>query len=635
MTAATTSSTDEHYLESRVPLQNLSELLLPIGDWQPYPDCSGRAVWDAVPDHLRTPLVRDAEALLDWTYPHIPATLFLEYARIGNRINYEEVHFERRRNLIRFVLAECLEAKGRFLDQIVNGVWALCEETYWGLPAHNRPRYFAGSGLPDDDDQYVDLFAAETGNLLAWTHFLLKTTIAEELPVVVNRIECELQDRILGPYRERNDWNWLGIENRTRHPNNWNPWIHSNVLAVNLLIEQDADRRVETVVKTIQGVDRFLGGYAPDGGCDEGISYWGRAGATLFDYLELLDSASGGKINVYGESLIQEIGRYAYRMHIGGQWFVNFADGTAKVDLDAGLVYRYGKRIDDERMMALGIEGQGFDNVLPPRIATLGRGIADLLEPAPLTNESQAESFVRDVWLPGIEVLASHEQDGTDQGLFLAAKGGHNGESHNHNDIGSFIVGLDGRPVIIDVGVETYSRKTFSAQRYEIWTMQSGHHNLPTINGQDQLPGIDSAARNVESSVSDSASGLAMDIAGSYGPEAGVTSWTRRSTLHRSDTPKVVVEDEFELNGPSADLIWNVMTAEPVEQVAAGELIATHQGRRLRIRFDASVLEPSFERIAVTDGRLRPVWNDEVWRTRFKLRSAQKSGSVSMEFERA
>lgn len=635
MTAQVHTETGPNYLESRVDLKSIGQLLLPIDAWHQYPDRDDRAAWEAVPKHLREPILKNAEALLNWKWPHIPATLFLEYSRIGNRINYEDVHFERRRNLITFVLAECLEAKGRFLDQIIDGVWALCEETYWGLPAHNRPRYFAGSGLPDNDDPYVDLFAAETGNLLAWTHYLLRTAISAELPIVLNRIECELQDRILKPYRERDDWAWLGlVPHHNRHPNNWNPWIHSNVLAANLLIEQDADVRNATVVKCIEGVDRFLAGYAADGGCDEGISYWGRAGASLFDFLDLLDSASEGKIDVYGEALIGEIGRYVYRMHIGEQWFVNFADGTAKVDLDAALVYRYGLRIGDDRMVALGVEGREFVDVLPPRIATLGRGLGILFEPVPLEQPTATQSLVRDVWLPGVEVLASHERDDSDEGLFLAAKGGHNGESHNHNDIGSFIVGLDGRPVIIDVGVETYSRKTFSPERYDIWTMQSGHHNLPTINGQDQLPGADYGANLVESSVSDAESSLVMDIGGSYGSDAGVRSWMRRSTLDRTSS-KVTVVDAFELTTSTADLIWNLMTAEPIEEAGPGELTASHQGRRLRIRYDATLLEHSFERIAITDGRLRPVWDDDVWRTRFRLRDAMQSGTIAMEFERA
>ncbi len=86
---------------------------------------------------------------------------------------------------------------------------------------------------------------------------------------------------------------------------------------------------------------------------------------------------------------------------------------------------------------------------------------------------------------------------GSARGLTVAAKGGHNDESHNHNDVGEFVVYCDGKPLLIDAGVETYSRKTFSPQRYEIWTMQSAYHNLPTIDGVQQAPGAAFAARDV------------------------------------------------------------------------------------------------------------------------------------------
>ena len=38
-------------------------------------------------------------------------------------------------------------------------------------------------------------------------------------------------------------------------------------------------------------------------------------------------------------------------------------------------------------------------------------------------------------WLPDTGVLTAREREGDTAGLFLAAKAGHNDESHNHNDV--------------------------------------------------------------------------------------------------------------------------------------------------------------------------------------------------------
>ena len=105
-------------------------------------------------------------------WPALPATLFLEYARNGNRSRFERVRDVRRNRLRDLAVAECAEANGRFLDEIANGIWATCEETFWGVPAHLGMQK-AGTGLPDAAEPIVDLFAAETSSLLAWIDYLL------------------------------------------------------------------------------------------------------------------------------------------------------------------------------------------------------------------------------------------------------------------------------------------------------------------------------------------------------------------------------------------------------------------------------------------------------------------------------
>ena len=139
-----------------------------------------------------------------------------------------------------------------------------------------------------------------------------------------------------------------------RPPNNWNPWICSNWLTAALLVERDDERRRNSVYKIVRCLDNFLNGYYDDGGCDEGPSYWGRAGASLFDCLELLHQASGGALDAFREPLIRQIGLYICRAHIHNEWYTNFADAPARVYPNGDLVYRYGERIGDESMMGHG-----------------------------------------------------------------------------------------------------------------------------------------------------------------------------------------------------------------------------------------------------------------------------------------
>lgn len=626
---ATNSAVVRSVLSSRFAPEVVRRALQARQAWHPFPRWDERGVWEALPAEVRAQTIAHAERHLGRSWPELPATLFLEFRRNGNRSRYEAPHHQRRSALAQLVLGECLEGQGRFLDDIVNGIWALCEESFWGVPAHNArhsPR-FAGSGLPDTSFHEVDLFAAETAALLAWTHYLVGEQLARELPVVLDRIEREVQERILGPYRHFDGWRWLGKAHRP--VNNWNPWIHSNVLTANLLLERDAEARVQTVLRVIEGLDAFLDGYHDDGGCDEGPGYWGRAGASLFDCLELLWSASDGALDAYDQPLIQNIGRYIYRVHITGPWYVNFADASAKPSPDGSLIYRYGKRIGDSRMMAHG----AYVAQLAPEHSlgggSLGRALPALFTTAEVRRASATPPLVRDAWLGGIQVLTAREREGSAEGLFLAAKGGHNAESHNHNDVGSFIVALDGHPVLVDVGVETYTRKTFSAERYDIWTMQSLYHNLPAIDGRGQAPGREYAARDVAARLDERLAELSLDIAPAYPAELGVERWRRAVRLERAGeraAARVVLEDEYELRRPPQRLTLHLMSSGPVDSSQPGRLRCAAPARPLVIEYDAGQLTPRVEAIAIEDARLRSVWGEHLYRVVLEQRHPGSTG---------
>src|SRR5206468_8761605 len=137
-------------------------------------------------------------------------------------------------------------------------------------------------------------------------------------------------------------------------------------------------------------------------------------------------------------------------------------------------------------------------------------------------------------WLPDIQVMIARDNDGSTKGWFVAAKGGNNDESHNHNDIGNYIVYYDGLPLLIDVGRGTYTAKTFSNRRYDIWFNCSNYHNVPTINGVTQPAGPQFKANHVVYQQDKTFSQLSEDIAKSYPDSAGVYTWQRTIRLNRN-----------------------------------------------------------------------------------------------------
>lgn len=512
----------------------------------------------------------------------LPATVFAEYKKTGNRVNYERLMFDKRRQLAALVMAEIVEGRRRFLPDIVNGLQSTLEETWWGLPAHYKTE------LPRVEDQTVDLFNAETASLLAYTRNMLADELDHYSPLLTKRIDQEIARRILQPAVKTRYW-WKTAAM------NWNPWICSNWLACVLFCEHDEARKAEAIRQIEQACDAFMNAYPADGGCDEGPHYWDRAAASLFETQYLL----GKTLN---HDKLKAMESYIYKMYIGNGYAVNFADAHGnKALLNVNIAYPFGLLTGDKTMCQYAAYvGQQADIMhhaaelfdKSGNWPSLPRELLFLKHIRQFMREQPREPKLKSAWLPNLQIMTTREP-------FVAFKGGHNGESHNHNDVGSFIVYMDGEPLLLDSGVGEYTAKTFSKQRYEIWTMQSDYHNLPRINGCSQHDGKQYAARVVSYKPGQ----LTLDLAGAYPKEASVRWWKR--TVRTQDNRRVEVTDDYSLYDYKAPTQLVLMT--PIRPVA--DKVGIVQLGRHRIRYDARQLEPVVEDISeLLDPVLQQQW---------------------------
>ena len=616
------AQTPRDLLAGRTSEAQLAAMLVPRERWHPYPTIDERERWNAVPASIRQSFVQAAERELGAEWGSIPSTVTLRYVRDGDRAQYDGMNTRRRTRLATLVTAELLENKGRFVDEIANGIWAISEQTFWGSTAHLGVQK-RGSGLPDVTEPVVELFSAETAALLAWTDYLMGDRLDKVSPLLRERIRVEVDRRILTPALERDDFAWMGFTNR-KIVNNWNPWIASNWLASALILERDPQRRARTVHRIMRSLDVFMNGYPDDGGCDEGPSYWDRAGASLFDNLELLRGATNGGVDIYAHPLVRNMGQYIYRAYIKDQYFVNMGDAPARVRPDPELVYAYGTRIGDPVMTGFGAFLAQRRGAYGPGANTLGRIVPALLGTDELSKATPKEPLLADVWLPDLELMAARAAGGSAAGLYIAAFGGHNAQSHNHNDVGNFVLYADGRPVLVDVGVETYTAKTFSARRYEIWTMQSAYHNLPTINGVQQKDGAAFRARDVRHSANAMRASVSMDVAAAYPADAAVDRYERSVALDRR-ARTVSLDERYVLREWKAPLRLNFMTPLRVDASRPGELRlrADSGSASFVMRYDAARFAAASEEIPIADARLRPVWGSRL--ARIVLVSKDKS----------
>lgn len=584
------------------------------------PSGEARAAWNALPGDLRAELVAAGEEALSGDWPALPATLYLGYTRDGNRVDFETVYFARRRRLNDLVLAECVEWQGRFLDAIVDGLWAIAEESGWQLPAHNS--YVRGGPrfpLPDPQNPVIDLFAAETGALLAVSRQLLGEALGKAAPGLLERLDNELRYRIVGPYLTRHFW-WMG--NGDEPMNNWTVWCTQNVLWTVFALETDAETRSAVIRKAAGSIDAFLKDYGDDGACEEGAQYYRHAGLCLFNALATLSAiAPDAFALVFQQAKIRNIADYILNVHVEGRRYFNFADCAAVCEPCSAREYLFGKAVGSDALMAFAAAdwADGGDPLLKGEI-NLGYRLQALFTASELRARNAQYPEKKDVFYPSVGLLIAR-----DDRFQLAVKAGDNGDSHNHNDVGSLTLYRDGKPFLIDVGVGTYTAKTFSPRRYEIWTMQSAFHNLPTFAGIMQEDGEAFAARDVTVDLEGDQAEISMDIAGAYPPDARLRSYRRTVRLVKGS--HVEIHDVHDGDRPvELSLMFAqapAISENSIQLSGLGALSIEGGG------------VPRVEAIAIDDARLRGSWPETIYRVlipfagrELRLRTIEEQVSV-------
>ena len=192
--------------------------------------------------------------------------------------------------------------------------------------------------------------------------------------------------------------------------------------------------------------------------------------------------------------------------------------------------------------------------------------------------------------------------------------------------MGNFILYYNGQPAIIDVGVGTYTRKTFSSQRYEIWTMQSQYHNAPTINGSQQKPGRDYSAKNVAFEKKGRQLRFQADIAGAYPEEAMVQNWYRTFSFERGMA--LTITEDFRLNAKQGETSVNFMTCLIPEQGTDGLVRLKGQDFTLLLKYDTKRTELKIEEKHIEDARLNNYWGESVYRLVFIYKKEKLNDQV-------
>lgn len=616
---------ERNLLQHAATVEQIKESLVMNQQWVPYPAYQDRQGWDQFLGSHKDGIIRNGEKYLGFTWKVVKATDYMEYERSGNRRIMEDPLGENNKAIGALVMAELAEGKGRFIDEIINGVLQACEMTSWSLSAHLASYQKTHRAFPDHREQILELTQGNMAQMFSWTYYFLHQEFDKVDPIISVRLRKELQERELDPYLQRDDFWWMAFQYKPGMIiNNWNPWCNFNALTCFLLLENDRDVLAKAVYRTMTSVDRFLNHVKADGGCEEGPSYWGHAAGKLYDYLQMLSLGTGGKVSIFDLPQVKYMGEYIVRSYIGDGWVVNFADASARGGGDVPLIYRFGTAVNSDVMKGYAADKQRETPVKPTtNWLDMFRGLETLRFLPALQQETATYQAPSATWYPETEFCYFSNK----QGLFMAAKGGYNNESHNHNDAGTVSLYSHHIPMLIDAGVGTYTRQTFSSERYSIWTMQSNYHNLPLINGVPQKFGSEYKATEVK--VDTRKQTFSANIATAYPEEAAVEKWTRSYRLGKD---RLTITDAFRLKEAKAANVVNFLVWGNVDLSVPGVISLEVKGEKGQLTYDSRQFQASIETIRLEDPRLSNVWGNEIYRVSLTARQTVAAGTYTFTY---
>ena len=594
--------------------------------FKPIPQADDTYWRTQIPLSIRKDYISLGEKYLGAHWTPISNSLFSEFTEKGNRSNYERKNFLLRRQLACLVLAEIMEYKGRFINDIVKGLHYFISEVWWGIPAHYP------HSIPDTQIQTVDLFNAESASLIAWATYMLKSEIDKVDNAICDQMNAEINRRFLLPARTENYW-WKTSKS------NWNPWICSNWLTCILFCEKNRSNQIEAIKQVIRCMNVYYSSYPSDGGCDEGIYYWIWGPASFYICLEMLNRASKGLIALYDDNKLKAMGQYVTNSYIGNQYFISFADSKTKMLFSPHITIPFGHYTKDSALMQYGayVAQQRSYTKKPSSLflssgnfPVLGRELLFLSNYSTNNEIAPTEPYNRDVFFQDLQICIARSYEGRGDGLYVASKGGNNAENHNHNDVGNFIIYADGKPVIIDLGAGTYTAQTFGKNRYELFNCRSAYHNVPIVNGFEQKNGKEYKATNVTYKQTDNYSIFSLNIEGAYPQEANIVGWERTIRLNRGRN--VIVTENYRLQryvGRSQIVL--VCLGNP-SYIGNGIIQIVDDNTKHYIKFSTKHFSPTIEKIKNDDPSIQEDWNKkDLFRVILTIKDKKLKGKVKYE----
>ncbi len=419
-----------------------------------------------------------------------------------------------------------------YYRRLVETIWAYLNEYTWAPLGHYTELYY-GVTPKDFDFGLIDIFASSVAFSLAEIKNLFKDRFPQ---LLLDRISYELRRRTIEPYLSRKYF-WES------HDNNWTAVCTGAVGGV--LMYEAPELFFENQERLHKSMECYLASYNDDGMCVEGVGYWEFGFGFFCSFAMLERELTNGEVDWFKREKVKEISKFIQKTFLLNDVMLTFSDCSTLQKYFFSLTHMLRSVYGDE---------------LEPIPCELGQVVHDnthfnfaLRSVIYYSKDNIATKLRGDITysVDGSCYLIKRKGE-----YGFAVKGGHNGESHNHIDCGTFILAHNGKQIICDTGAGPYEDGYHTDKRYTFFQPSAYAHSMPLFDGV----GEDSISREpIVVHYDKERERASMDIAIAYGMDF-VKSVKREFDFEKS---KITLTDTFDLTEKKEITERFIATTEP------------------------------------------------------------------------
>jgi oligo-alginate lyase len=173
-------------------------------------------------------------------------------------------------------------------------------------------------------------------------------------------------------------------------------------------------------------------------------------------------------------------------------------------------------------------------------------------------------------------------------GIYVGVKGGTPSASHQHMDVGSFIMEANGVRWALDFGLQEYHsleskgidlwNRAQESQRWDVFRYKNTSHNTLTINNQKQLVAGNATIKSISETENNMA--VSVDLTSLYEKEAKKVE--RKVSLLNQE--QVQISDFVTTFDKQIIVRWNMLTQASPVIIDNQTILLTQEGKKLKVK---------------------------------------------------